>query len=131
MAKTQTKAAPAQTEAQEQARNQLPIEYDVRIQSLRTGGSTLATASVNINGAFAIRGVKVMDSTKGPFVSLPGYKAGNGEYKDICFPCTKEARQQFDGAVMDAYQQALTQVRDQAQRSAPDPFQQQAQTQTM
>ncbi|MDD3778456.1 MAG: SpoVG family protein [Proteiniphilum sp.] len=103
----------------------------MRILSIRTNGSTLATASVNINGAFAIRGVKVMDSSKGPFVSLPGYKAGNGEFKDICFPCTKEARQQFDGAVMDAYQQALTQVQSQSQRSAPDPFRQKTQTQTM
>ncbi|MDD3963156.1 MAG: SpoVG family protein [Synergistaceae bacterium] len=130
MAKAQT-AATAQASPQEQAKRQLPIEYDVRILSIRTNGSTLATASVNINGAFAIRGVKVMDSSKGPFVSLPGYKAGNGEFKDICFPCTKEARQQFDGAVMDAYQQALTQVQSQSQRSAPDPFRQKTQTQTM
>jgi stage V sporulation protein G len=50
-----------------------------------------------------------MEGSKGLFVSMPSYKAGNGEYKDICFPCTKEAKAEFDKAVMDAYQQALTQ----------------------
>lgn len=90
----------------------------------------MANASVNINGTFAIRSVKVMASTKGPFVSLPSYKTRDGEYKDICFPCTKEARQEFNSAVMEAYQQALSQVQGQ-QAAAPDPFQQQSAGQSM
>ena len=49
----------------------------------------------------------------------------NGEYKDICFPVTKEARQEFDNAVLDAYQQALTQSQ-QVGRTAPDPTVRQA-----
>lgn len=60
-----------------------------------------------------------MESSKGLFVSMPSYRAGNGEYKDICFPVTKEARQEFDNAVLDAYQQALTQSQ-QVGRTAPD-----------
>lgn len=128
MTKNQAKASDRE---ETQAREQLPIRYDVRIHSIKTDGSTLANASVNINGAFAIRGVKVMASTKGPFVSLPSYKTRDGEYRDICFPCTKEARQQFDSAVMDAYQQALSQVQGQQQAAVPDPFQQLTAGQTM
>ncbi len=96
----------------------LPMRYDVRIYSLGTDGNTLANAGVNINGAFAIRGVKVVSGSKGPFVSMPSYRTGNGEYRDICFPCTKEARQEFDSAVLEAYQQALTQL-PQRQQGAP------------
>ena len=66
-----------------------------------------------------------MESSKGLFVSMPSYRAGNGEYKDICFPVTKEARQEFDNAVLDAYQQALTQSQ-QVGRTAPDPTVRQA-----
>ncbi len=40
---------------------------------------------------------------------MPSYKAGNGEYKDICFPVTKEFREQLHSAVLTAYQQAITQ----------------------
>lgn len=32
-----------------------PLQFDVRIQSIRPGDSIKGTASVNINGAFAIR----------------------------------------------------------------------------
>lgn len=103
--------------------NTLPMQYDVRVHSLRLDGNCRAHASVNINGCFAVRGVKVMESSKGLFVSMPSYRAGNGEYKDICFPVTKEARQEFDSAVLNAYQQALSQ---QAVRTAPDPTLQQS-----
>ena len=104
-----------------------PTHYDVKIHTLRPEGTCKATASVNINGCFAVRGVKVMESSKVLFVSMPSYKAGNGEYKDICFPCTKDARMEFDDAVLNAYQQALTQAMSQPRQSAPDPTAQQAQ----
>ena len=85
-----------------------PTHYDVKIHTLRPEGTCKATASVNINGCFAVRGVKVMESSKGLFVSMPSYKVGN-EYKDICFPITPECRKQLNDAVLGAYEQALTQ----------------------
>ena len=75
------------------------LHYDVKIQSIRPEGTLRATATVNINNAFAIRGIKLMEGSKGLFVSMPSYKAGNGEYKDICFPCSSESRKEFDQAV--------------------------------
>lgn len=114
MAKNQAKTA-GSTQAE-----QLPIHYEVRIHSLQFNGATRANASVDINGAFAVRGVKVMEGTKGLFVSMPSYKAGNGEYRDICFPCTTQSREQFNQAVLEAYEQALQQTQGQAQRGAPD-----------
>ena len=61
------------------------MQLEVRIHSIRPSDSIKGTASVNINGAFAIRGVKIIEGSNGLFVSMPSYKAGN-EYKDICFP---------------------------------------------
>lgn len=95
-------------------REALPMQVDVKIRSLHASGSVLADASVNLNGCFAIRGVKVVSGTNGPFVSMPSYKGRDG-YKDICFPCTKEFHQQFHQAVLDAYQQSLTQIPQQRQ----------------
>ena len=99
------------------------LHYDVKIQSIRPEGTLRATATVNINDAFAIRGVKLMEGSKGLFVSMPSYKAGNGEYKDICFPCTAESRKEFDHAVFGAYEQALTQSQKQETPSEKEPDQ--------
>jgi stage V sporulation protein G len=102
--------------AKTQEKENSSIHYDVKIQSIRPEGTLRATATVNINGAFAIRGVKLMEGSKGLFVSMPSYKAGNGEYKDICFPCTAESRKEFDNAVIAAYEHALTQGQNQVQK---------------
>ena len=64
MAKSQTKAV----ESAAQTDSRLPVDYDVRIFGVKGSGTQRASASVNINGAFAIRGVKVLESGKGLFV---------------------------------------------------------------
>ena len=87
----------------------LPMQAEAKIYALHTNGSVLADASITLNGCFAIRGVRVMNSSNGPFVSMPSYKARDG-YRDVCFPCTKEFRQELFQTVLDAYQQALYQV---------------------
>jgi len=112
MSKSQT----AQKIAQTAAEQPLPMKIDVKIGSIRPDGNVRAYASVNLNDCFAIRNVKIVDSTKGLFIAMPSYKAGNGEYKDICFPVTKEFREQLNQAVVDAYQQALTQSQTQGRQ---------------
>ena len=126
MSKNQAAEKAPQT-AQAAAEQPLPMKVDVKIGSIRPEGSVRAFASINLNDCFAIRNVKVVDSTKGLFVAMPSYKAGNGEYKDICFPVTKEFREQLNQAVLDAYHQALTQSQNQGQtqqRAATSPFEQ-------
>ena len=105
-----------QTNTPNPPREDLPMHVDVKIHALHASGSILADASVNLNGCFAIRGVKVVEGSSGPFVSMPSYKGKDG-YKDICFPCTKEFRQQFQQAVLDAYQQTLDQIPQRRQES--------------
>ena len=54
-----------------------------------------AIASVNIGGAFAIHGLRVIDSQKGLFVQMPQnsfQKDGKSEYSDIFHPITADAR---------------------------------------
>lgn len=120
---------------------QLPTSISVKIHSVHTSGPLLANASINLNGCFAIRGVKVVQGEHSPFVSMPSYKVG-GEYKDVCFPITKDFCEQINTAVVGAYQQELAQLTQRGQ-TAPDqapptaqepqeaPFPQQAPQQTM
>lgn len=99
-------AAPKNQETQ--AEGALPMQYTARIHSLPQTGDTRATVSVNINGGFAVRSVRLMESGDGLAVFLPGQKPGT-DYAGYCGPSTPEARDAFDKAVFDAYQQALTQ----------------------
>lgn len=115
------------TPAPQEDRQSQPLEYTVNIYPSKGDGPQKASATVNINGQFAIRGLKIMEGSKGLFVSMPSYRAGNGEYKDICFPCTKEARTGFDLAVLTAYEQKLAQSQTAARQEAPAPQQEQGQ----
>lgn len=116
--------AQAQKPAPEQAASNPPLQYDVKIHSIRPEGTLRGTASVDMNGQFAVRGVKIMDGSNGLFISMPSYKTAGGTYKSICFPCTKEAKAVFDQTVLNAYQQALiqSQATGQSLKAAPDPF---------
>ena len=49
-------------------------KYDVKIHSIRPEGSCKATASVNVYGDFAVRGIKIMEGSKGLFVSMPAIR---------------------------------------------------------
>lgn len=72
--------------------------------------SVKAYASVNIGGAFAVHGIKVIDSVKGIFVSMPSNsykKDGKVEYSDICHPITAEARNELIEKVTEAYEMKL------------------------
>lgn len=127
MAKNMKAAAPEQADTAERTQTPAyPMKVDVKIGSIRPEGNVRAFASVNLNDCLAIRNVKVMDSAKGLFVAMPSYKARNGEYKDICFPVTKEFREQLNQAVVDAYHQALAQSQSPNQQKAADtpPFDQ-------
>ena len=53
------------------------MKIDVKIHALHPEGSRLADASVCLDDSFAIRGVKIVNGSSGPFVSMPSYKSGN------------------------------------------------------
>ena len=84
------------------------MKTDVRIVRLIDDHKTLrAIATVGFDGQILITGVKVIDSEKGLFVSMPRRRKKNGNYVDICFPLTREMRQRITSEVMAAYEQAI------------------------
>lgn len=73
--------------------------------------SVKAYASVNIGGAFAVHGIKVIDSVKGTFISMPSNsykKDGKMQYSDIWHPITAEARNEMIDKVIEAYEAKLS-----------------------
>lgn len=100
MANTKTKAASAE---KNEAKN--TIKYEAKFYSLPTEGSVKGICNVTLNDEFTIKGVKVVEGSKGLFMAMPSYKSGD-EYKDICFPITKDGRQNLSKTVLDAYETA-------------------------
>jgi stage V sporulation protein G len=91
------------------------ITLDVRAYPINEPkGNTLAFASVAFKAGgeelAAIRGIRVVDSEKGPFVSMPQSKSekdGKTEFHDIAFPLNGDLRKELNAAVLDeAYRQA-------------------------
>ena len=69
-------------------------------------GSTLAFASADIGGCFAVTGIKIVE---GPFVAMPSQFGKDKQHHDICFPTTSAMREALNTVVMDAYRDVLEQ----------------------
>lgn len=98
-------------------KNAIP-SINVRIDRLLNyeGNSVKAIASANIGGAFAVHGIKVMDSDKGRYIAMPGSKYeknGQSLFNESFHPVTKEAREALTAAVLDAYEQSIGESMDQ------------------
>lgn len=108
MARNQSKEQAASGPSAQPAGTAFPTTIAVRIHKINPTGNPRATASVNLNGVFAVHGLKVMDGKKGLFVSMPGYQGRSG-WVDSVHPIDAGFREQLNQAVMDAYAQAITQ----------------------
>lgn len=83
--------------------NAMTTKFEVSSLSKLEGNGAKAIGTLVVNGEFAVHGVKVMEGNKGLFVSLPAEKRG-GDWEEIVFPVTKEARAALNSAVLDAYE---------------------------
>ncbi|MDE5565195.1 MAG: SpoVG family protein [Oscillospiraceae bacterium] len=73
-----------------------------------------AFASVTMDGAFAVHGLKIMQTEKGCFVAMPSnsYKdrEGKTQYSDVFHAVTKAARDAIQSAVLHAYDRVVYQT---------------------
>ena len=71
-------------------------------------GNILANMNITLDDCLAIKGIKVVKGKKGIFISFPqtSYEDndGNTQYRDIVFPCTKEACAALDKVLLKKYE---------------------------
>jgi stage V sporulation protein G len=72
--------------------------------------NTVAFAGLNIDDKFAINGVRVISGENGLFVAMPQTRDNRGEWRDVCFPVTKELRHQISDTVLSEYAKALEEM---------------------
>ena len=80
---------------------------ETRVFPLSKKDSNLkAFASITIDDAICITGIRIVEGKNGLFMSMPQSKDNEGEYHDVAFPITKEAREELEAVVLDAYDDA-------------------------
>ncbi|MGE5507142.1 MAG: septation regulator SpoVG [Chitinophagales bacterium] len=77
---------------------------EVHVKRVAGENKTRATASIVLDGVFVVRDLRVVETEKGPFVAMPSRRAANGEFRDIAYPITAEAREMIQRAVLAAYE---------------------------
>lgn len=83
------------------------MKMEVRITSI-VGGETLkAYASICFDDKFLIKGIRVIDGSNGRFVSMPSRKSQHGKFYNICFPITKELRDEIEARVIEEYNKKM------------------------
>lgn len=74
-------------------------------------GAMKAVASVTVDEAFAIHGVKLIETANGRFASMPNEirkdKDGNEVHRDVCHPISSSARKELEDALFEAFDEAV------------------------
>lgn len=78
------------------------MKITAKVTKLNGDGKVKALASIILEDMIKIDSIRVVEGSKGVFVSMPQRKTNEG-YADVAYPVTKEAREQINKTVLDAY----------------------------
>lgn len=81
---------------------------NIKIRKFDTESKMKAIASVTFDDCFAVHDIKVIENDDKVFVAMPNKRLKDGTFKDIAHPINFECRQYIESAVVEAYQQAIT-----------------------
>jgi len=69
-------------------------------------GRLKAYATVVFDNSFIVRDLKIIEGSKGLFVSMPSRRRKDGTFRDIVHPLNPETRKKFD-AIIEEYERVL------------------------
>jgi stage V sporulation protein G len=75
--------------------------------SMRNDEKLRAFANVTFDNSFVIRGLKVINGSRGYFVSMPSRRRPDGTYQDMAHPINTEMRHHLEQAVLEAYNREI------------------------
>ena len=81
---------------------------DVWVRKIEKEGKLKAIVSITLDHEFVVHDIKVIEGEKGLFIAMPSKKSADGEYRDIAHPINSSAREMIQIAILDKYQQSLT-----------------------
>ena len=81
---------------------------DVRVRKITKEGKMKAVVSVTLDNEFVIHDIKVIEGDKGMFIAMPSRRSADGEFRDIAHPINTETRERIQGAILEAYEKAVS-----------------------
>ena len=81
---------------------------DVRVRKIASDGKMKAIVSVTFDNEFVVHDIKVIEGQNGLFIAMPSRKTPDGEFKDIAHPINTETRERIQGAILEAYEKAVS-----------------------
>jgi len=79
------------------------IITEVRVFPKENLGKTLGFANITILDRFVVKNLRIVQGNKGIFIGMPSNKRKNGEFIDLFFPITQEARDLITEAILQKY----------------------------
>lgn len=83
------------------------IITEVRVFPKDNLGKTLGFANITLLDKFVVKNLRIVKGDKGIFIGMPSNKRKNGEYIDLFFPITQEARDLITSAIIDKYNEVM------------------------
>ena len=81
---------------------------DVRVRKIASEGKMKAIVYVTFDNEFVVHDIKVIEGQNGLFIAMPSRKTPDGEFKDIAHPINTETRERIQGAILEAYEKAVS-----------------------
>ncbi len=76
-----------------------------RLIRFQQEGAVKAVCDVALGDQILIRGLRVVESRQGLFVSMPRQQGKNGKWYDIATPLSRDAKDTITSVVLEAYNQ--------------------------
>ncbi len=82
---------------------------EIRI-TLRDDNKLKGFASITLDNAFVVRGLKIIEGSTGLFIAMPSRKRKDGTFQDIAHPINMATREWMENQVIAAYRQEIQRV---------------------
>ena len=76
---------------------------EIRVKRLNTDNRLKGIASVTFDDSFVVRGIKIVESSRGLFVAMPSEQTSTGEFRDIVHPVNIEFRERIQTAILERF----------------------------
>ena len=83
---------------------------DIKVRKLFEEGPMKAVVSVTFDGQLAVHDIKVINARDKYFIVMPSRKNPDETYRDIVHPINAQFRSLLEGAVIDAFNEAVAQA---------------------
>ncbi len=81
------------------------IITEVRVFPKDNLGKTLGFANITIMDKFVVKNLRIVQGEKGIFIGMPSNKKINGEYIDLFFPITQDARNMITDIIIRKFEE--------------------------